>query len=210
MRRWLFSCKLLAGRVMVAGMLLEGVATSPTAVPAKPRRAAPGCTPRPARKLRRPWQPGSRRPPVTTNSPLMELYPLLKLSKCGAARQIDLAVDPRDRLSKTLAAMQAGKIDLIRGRIISEGTTGMSAADAAAVEAMVLPDAGQQTYGALGIAVSKAVMRVDPVGAIKRRKRGEKRARVERSARARWNRSAIRTATCRPMTPSPRTRRSPS
>ncbi len=109
-----------------------------------------------------------------------ELYPLLKLSKGGATRQINLAVDLRYRLRGTLAALKAGKIDLTRARIIFEGTTGMSAADAAAVEAMVLADAGQQTYVALGIAVGKAVMRVDPVGAVKRRKRGEKRARVER------------------------------
>ena len=109
-----------------------------------------------------------------------ELYPLLKLSKKSATQHIELSEDLRYRLRRTLAALIAGEIDLARARIISEGTAGMSPEEAAAVEAMVLPGAGKQTYVALGMAVGRAVMQVDPVGAIKRRKRAEKRARVER------------------------------
>jgi hypothetical protein len=77
-------------------------------------------------------------------------------------------------------ALLAGRIDGIRARIIAGGTDELSPAHAARVEALVLPRAGQQTYVALGIAVGKAVLRVDPDGAIRRRKRAEKRARVER------------------------------
>jgi hypothetical protein len=164
-----------------AGMLLEGIAEF---ADRRPDEATPGRARLYAaakKEIQAALAAGKPvDPPACDEFTPDELYPLLKLSKGGAARQIHLALDLRYRLRKTLAALQAGKIDLIRARIISEGTTGMSAADAAAVEAMVLADAGQQTYVALGIAVGKAVMRVDPVGAIKRRKRGEKRARVER------------------------------
>ncbi len=176
---FLESCQQVAS--WSAGMMLEGIAEF---ADRRPDEATPGraklyaAAKKKAQAALAAGEPVD--PPGYDEFAPDELYPLLKLSKCGAGRQIDLAVDLRYRLRRTLAALQAGDIDLIRARIISEGTTGMSAAHAAAVEAMVLADAGRQTYVALGIAVSKAVMRVDPVGAIKRRKRGEKRARVER------------------------------
>lgn len=176
---FLESCQKVAS--WSAGMLLDGIAEFADRRPdeATPRRAKLYAEAR--KKAQAALAAGEPvDPPGHDEFTPDELYPLLKLTKRGAGCQIDLAVDLRYRLRRTLAALQAGKIDLIRARIISEGTTGMSAADAAAVEAMVLSDAGQQTYGALGIAVGKAVMRVDPVGALKRRKSGEKRARVER------------------------------
>jgi hypothetical protein len=109
-----------------------------------------------------------------------ELMPVLRLSKGSAQRQVGLALALRYRLRATLAALLDGRIDMIRARIIAEATDDLSAADAAAVEASVLPRAGKQTYVALGLAIGKAVVQVDPAGATKRRKRGEKQARVER------------------------------
>jgi Domain of unknown function (DUF222) len=109
-----------------------------------------------------------------------ELTPVLRVSKGGATRQIELAQTLRYRLHATRVALLAGRIDGIRARIIAEGTDELSPAHAAQVEALVLPRAGRQTYVALGIAVGKAVLRADPAGAIRRRKRAEKRARVER------------------------------
>ncbi|MGH3070634.1 MAG: DUF222 domain-containing protein, partial [Streptosporangiaceae bacterium] len=109
-----------------------------------------------------------------------ELMPVLRLSKGGASRQVELALALRYRLRGTLAAMLDGRIDLVRARIIAEATADLSPADAAAAEALVLARAGKQTYIALGIAVGKAVLQVDPAGAIRRRKKAEKRARVER------------------------------
>ena len=109
-----------------------------------------------------------------------ELMPVLRLSKGSAQRQVGLALALRYRLHATLAALLDGRIDMIRARIIAEATDDLSAADAAAVEASVLPRAGKQTYVALGLAIGKAVVQVDPAGATKRRKRGEKQARVER------------------------------
>ena len=109
-----------------------------------------------------------------------ELMPVLRLSKGGASRQVELALALRYRLRPTLAAMLDGQIDVVRARIIAEATTELTAEDAAAVEALVLARAGHQTYVALGMAVGKAVLQVDPQGMIRRRKRAEKRARVER------------------------------
>jgi hypothetical protein len=109
-----------------------------------------------------------------------ELMPVLRLSKGGVQRQVGLALALRYRLRATLAALLDGQIDVIRARIIAEATDDLSPDDAAAVEALVLPRAGRQTYVALGLAIGKAVVQVDPAGAMKRRKRGEKQARVER------------------------------
>lgn len=109
-----------------------------------------------------------------------ELMPVLRLSKGSAQRQVGLALALRYRLRATLAALLDGRIDMIRARIIAEATDDLSAADAAAVEASVLPRAGKQTYVALGLAIGKAVVQMDPAGATKPRKRGEKQARVER------------------------------
>jgi len=53
---------------------------------------------------------------------------------------------------------------VIRARIIAEATSDLSPADAAAVEAIVLDRAGRQTYVALGLAVGRAVVQVDPAG----------------------------------------------
>ena len=53
---------------------------------------------------------------------------------------------------------------MIRARIIAEATSDLSPADAAAVEAIVLDRAGRQTYVALGLAVGRAVVQVDPAG----------------------------------------------
>jgi Domain of unknown function (DUF222) len=104
-----------------------------------------------------------------------ELMPVLRLSKGGAHRQVGLALALRYRLRGTWAALLDGRIDVIRARIIAEGTADLSPADAATVEAIALDRAERQTYVALGLAVGQA----DPAGAMKRRKRGEKQARVE-------------------------------
>src|SRR5262249_19137584 len=109
-----------------------------------------------------------------------ELMPVLRLSQGGAARQVGLGMTLRYRLRRTLAAMMEGRIDLIRARIIAEGTADLTAAHAADVEERVLDRAGSQAYVALGIAVGKAVLAVDPAAAIRRRKRAQKQARVER------------------------------
>ena len=161
-----------------AGMLMEGIAEY---ADRRPDDRFPGratlCAAA-AKAARAAGQPAD--PPGCDEFAPDELMPVLRLSKGGAARQVELALALRYRLHATLAAMLDGQIDLIRARIIAEATAELSPAHAAEVEALVLPRAGKQTYIALGIALGQAVLVVDPKAATRRRKKGEKRARVER------------------------------
>jgi len=164
-----------------AAMLLDGIAEFATRRPddGTPGRAVVhAAAVEKARAALAAGQPAD--PPGYDEFAPDELMPVLRLSKGAAARQVELAVALRYRLRATHAAMLEGRIDLMRARIIAEATADLSAADAAAVEALVLGRAGRQTYIALGMAVGKAVLYVDPKGAMRRRKRAEKRARVER------------------------------
>ena len=164
-----------------AGMLLDGIAEF---AGRRPDDGTPGravlhaAAVKKARAALAAGEPAD--PPGCDEFTADELMPVLRLSKGGAQRQVGLALALRYRLRATLAALLDGRIDVIRARIIAEATSDLSAADAAAVEARVLPRAGKQTYVALGLAVGKALVQVDPAGAMKRRKRGEKQARVER------------------------------
>ncbi len=164
-----------------AGMLLDGIAEYAGRRPDDrfPGRAALyAAAATAAAAARAAGQPAD--PPGCDEFAADELMPVLRLSKGGAARHVELALALRYRLHATLAAMLDGRIDLVRARIIAEATAGLTPAHAAEVEALVLPRAGKQTYIALGIALGKAVLQVDPQGATRRRKKGEKRARVER------------------------------
>ena len=176
---FLGGCQKIAARA--AGMLLDGIAEYAARRPDDrfPGRAAVhAAAARTAQAALAAGEPAD--PPPYDEFTSDELMPVLRLSQGGATRQVELAVALRYRLRGTLAALLAGRIDSIRARIIAEATADLSPADAAAVEALVLPHAGKQTYVALGIAVGKAVLRIDPAGAIRRRKKAEKRARVER------------------------------
>jgi len=163
------------------GMLLEGIAEYAGRRPddRTARRAA--CSAAEAKKARAALAAGEPvdPPPYDEFTP-DELMPVLRLSKGGAGRQVELALALRYRLRATLAATLTGQIDPVRARIIAEATADLTPAQAAKVEAEVLPDAGRQTYIALGISLGKAVLEVDPEAAIRRRKKAEKRARVER------------------------------
>jgi len=163
------------------GMLLEGIAEYAGRRPddRTARRAARSAAA--AKKARAALAAGEPvdPPPYDEFAP-DELMPVLRLSKGSAGRQVELALALRYRLRATLAAMLAGQIDAVRARIIAEATADLTPAQAATVEAKVLPDAGRQTYIALGISLGKAVLEVDPEAAIRRRKKAEKRARVER------------------------------
>ena len=164
-----------------AGMLLDGIAEF---AGRRPDDGTPGravlhtAAVKKARAALAAGEPAD--PPGCDEFTADELMPVLRLSKGGAQRQVGLALALRYRLRATLAALLDGRIDVIRARIIAEATSDLSAADAAAVEALVLPRAGRQTYVALGLAIGRAVVQVDPAGAMRRRKRGEKQARVER------------------------------
>jgi uncharacterized membrane protein YgcG len=102
----------------------------------------------------------------------------LAMSQCGASWWTDLAITLRWRLAATGAALRSGEIDLSRARLIAEATGPLDEDTARAVEARVLPAAGDQTTGQLRVALRRAVIAADPEGAERRRREAERRAKV--------------------------------
>ena len=107
-----------------------------------------------------------------------EVAMALTLTQRGGERQLGLALDLAARPA-TAAALEAGRIDLYKAGIILDGISLLSDEHAAAVEASVLPGAADQTSGQLRGSVTRAVLRLDPQAARRRREEAQKGARVE-------------------------------
>ena len=107
-----------------------------------------------------------------------ELSLALTLTGRSATAYLDFAVELVSRLPKTLAALEAGQIDIIRARIIAEATHMLSGEHAAAVEDRIFPRAGRQTSGQLRAALARAVLAADPGAARARREQAQRDARV--------------------------------
>jgi hypothetical protein len=102
----------------------------------------------------------------------------LTLTVRSADAKLALALGLADRPA-TFSALETGRIDLRRAKIIVEGVSTLDAEHAGAVEAAVLPRAPGLTTGQLGAAVARAVLAVDPQAARQRREDAEKSARVD-------------------------------
>jgi len=102
----------------------------------------------------------------------------LTMSQASASWWSDLAVTLTWRLPATFAALRAGQIDLARARLIVDATAALDEETARAVEAKLLPTAGDKTTAQLRAALRRAVIAADPKGAEKRREEAERRARV--------------------------------
>jgi hypothetical protein len=107
-----------------------------------------------------------------------EVSAALSISRHAADAQVSLALSLK-RLPGTAAALERGAVDVVKARVIAEGTGQLPDADARAVEQRVLPRAGAQTPGQLREAVNRAVLGVDPGAAEKRHKRAAAERRVE-------------------------------
>ncbi len=118
------------------------------------------------------------RPAHVTRDAAAQVSLELVLSSAGAEAWTGLALTLAWRLPGTAAALAAGRIDLVRARILAEAVAPLSDEAAAAVEALVLPRAGDQTYAQLHAAVRRAVIAADPDGAEQRRQAAERRAKV--------------------------------
>ncbi len=118
------------------------------------------------------------RPACVTRDAAAQVSLELVLSSAGAEAWTGLALALAWRLPGTAAALAAGRIDLVRARILAEAVAPLSDEAAAAVEAAVLPRAGDQTYAQLHAAVRRAVIAADPDGAEQRRQAAERRAKV--------------------------------
>jgi len=102
----------------------------------------------------------------------------LTLTSRAADAQLGLALDLAGRPA-TFTALETGRIDLLRTKIIIEGVSPLEALHADAVEAAVLPRAPGLTAGQLRAAVGRAVLAVDPQAARRHREEAEKSARVD-------------------------------
>jgi hypothetical protein len=133
-------------------------------------------------------RPAERTPPASTGAfPAQlsefigdEVAAALTLTARTAAGYLDLALDLAVRLPQTAQALRAGVIDYPKARLIAEATRILTDADARAVEARILPRAGDQTLGQLRAAVSRAVLAVDPTAATRRREEAQQDPRVRR------------------------------
>ena len=121
-----------------------------------------------------------------------ELSLALTLTGRSADAYLDFAVELATKLPKTMAALEAGQIDIIRARIIAEATHVLSGEHAAAVEDRIFPRAGQQTSGQLRAALARAVLAADPGAARARREEAQRDARVLRWREDAGHRRAVR------------------
>ncbi|MDQ3714477.1 MAG: HNH endonuclease [Actinomycetota bacterium] len=87
-----------------------------------------------------------------------------RISRVAANNRLDLAQDLTRVLPAVFELLQAGTIDLIRARIITDGTRTLDRAVRAAVADRVLTKAAAQTPSALRSAVARAVHILDPAG----------------------------------------------
>lgn len=103
----------------------------------------------------------------------------LAISPRSADAHVDLARTLAERLPLTREALVEGRIDLVKARVIAQGTGAVDDETALAVEGRVLPGASDVTPGRLRARVERAVIALDPSGAEERRKSCEADRRVE-------------------------------
>ena len=108
-----------------------------------------------------------------------EVAAALTLTRVAAQAETGLALELAGVLRATGAALESGRIDLPKAKILSDGTGGLPAAHAAAVEAAVLPDAPGMTTAQLRRAVAAAILAVDPDAARQQREEAVRHARVD-------------------------------
>ena len=109
-----------------------------------------------------------------------EVAAALTLTNRTADACQDLALDLATRLPGTARALEKGVIDRAKARLMAESTRVLTDEQASAVEAQVLPRAGQQTTGQLRAVVTRAVLAADPEAAARRREEAQKDPRVRR------------------------------
>jgi hypothetical protein len=103
----------------------------------------------------------------------------LSVTRNSADARLDLALALTRRLPGTLAALGRGDIDLHKARTLADVTSALTDEQAGAVEARVLPRAGQQTAPQLRQSARRAVLRIDPKGAKARHEQRRAERKVE-------------------------------
>jgi hypothetical protein len=133
------------------------------------RRPASGCTPQGPAGMPEAWDEFTR----------AELAPALGESRYAMDGLLDLAHDLTVKLPGTMALFRVGVISRYKAQVISHATQLLDPAEARAAEAMVLDRAGRLTPGALRAAIARAVIKVAPEKARKRREKAAKSAEVQ-------------------------------
>ena len=128
------------------------------------RRAQPGYEPARPGGLPGAWQEGLTQ----------EVSNQLGVSLRAADALIGLAADLDTRLARTREALEAGVISLAKARIIAEATAVLDDRHAAAAETLIADQLAGQTPGQVAALIARAVVKVDPDGAAKRRERAQR------------------------------------
>ena len=102
----------------------------------------------------------------------------LRLSRTTASNRLVMAQVLVADLPGTLAAWEAGQLDVLKVRAITEASYLLTSEQAMALEARVLPRARQQTVSQLRAALARAVLVIDPDGAEARYRERRKDRRV--------------------------------
>jgi Domain of unknown function (DUF222) len=102
----------------------------------------------------------------------------LRLSRTTATGRLVMAQVLVADLPGTLAAWEAGTLDVLKVRAITETSYLLTSEQGAALEARVLPRAGQQTLSQRRAALARAVLAIDPDGAEARYRERRKDRRV--------------------------------
>ena len=108
-----------------------------------------------------------------------ELAAATATAKLAAGKTLNLAHDLAVRLPRTARALHEGTITLYKARLIAGATGDLTAAEAAAAEALILDGAAGKTPGQLRAVIARAVVTVNPAAAQARRERAQRDARVE-------------------------------
>jgi hypothetical protein len=99
----------------------------------------------------------------------LEVATRLHISDRAAQRRMAFAVALTERLPRTLETLRDGRIEEYKAQLICEAVAPLTDEQALQVEELVLGKAAEQTAAQLRYALSKAVLRVDPLGAEERR-----------------------------------------
>ncbi len=156
----------------VAGMLGRWEATEAWCAAAKlgviraliRRRTLPGYEPAEPGGLPGAWQEGLTQ----------EVSNQLGVSLRAADALIGLATDLDTRLVLTREALEAGVISLAKARIIHEATAVLDDAHASVAETLIADQLAGKTPGQVAALIARAVVTVDPEGAVKRREQAQR------------------------------------
>ncbi|WP_299037863.1 HNH endonuclease signature motif containing protein [uncultured Pseudokineococcus sp.] len=108
-----------------------------------------------------------------------ELAGALRMTLSAASRVVEQAVALTEALPTTLSALEAGRLDQARARVVVDGTAALAPADARVVDAQLAPSLGPLTTAQLAARIRYLVARLVPDAA----RRRSRRATCERGVR---------------------------